>query len=262
MADEKPSKDLPTATVGPQKPRGVMIDPTMMITGIAVASIGIAVLALFLWMVPSAAARESVSACRGMRGFERNNNANSPSGDPFGLPVDGPDFTAVDHNGKPVKLSYFRGKVVMVNFWASWCAVCKTEKPSLAAMTDELAGGDFEVITLASDKTWGAALVASILSLDPHARVPSPDANGDYDMKAVLDAYRTSLPDGVPYKVFLDPPDGDDTIGKIGTSWGIKAVPESALIDRKGNLRAYFVNKRDWESPVAQTCLRSIIDEE
>ena len=36
---------------------------------------------------------------------------------------------------------------------------------------------------------------------------------------------------------------------------------ESALIDRKGNIRAYFVNKRDWETPVAQTCLRAVIDE-
>ena len=65
----------------------------------------------------------------------------------------------------------------------------------------------------------------------------------------------------MPFKVFLDPPEGDGNIGKIAASWGIKAVPESALIDRKGNIRAYFVNKRDWESPVAETCLRSVIDE-
>jgi len=61
--------------------------------------------------------------------------------------------------------------------------------------------------------------------------------------------------------VFLDPPAGDDNIGQIAASWGIKAVPESALIDRKGNIRAYFVNKRDWTSDVAETCLRSVIDE-
>jgi thiol-disulfide isomerase/thioredoxin len=258
MADEKSSKDLPEASKG----RGVLIDPTMIIAGGAVAMIGIAILAVFLWMVPSAAARESVSACRGMRGFERLNPALCPAGVPCELPVAAPDFTAVDHQGKPVKLSDFRGKVVLVNFWASWCAVCKTEKPSLAGMTDDLAGGDFEVITLASDKTWGAALVASISSLKPHLNVPSPNEAGEYDMPAVLAAYKKALPDGIPYKVFLDPPDGDDTIGKIAQSWGIKAVPESALIDRQGRLRAYFVNKRDWESPVAQTCLRSIIDED
>lgn len=256
MADE--TKKAPPKA----KPRGVVIDPTMIMAGGGVALIGIGVLAAFLWMVPNAAARESVSACRGMRGFERLNPALCPAGVPCDLPVQAPDFTAVDHNGKPVKLSDFRGKVVLVNFWASWCGVCKTEKPSLAGMTKDLAGKDFEVITLASDKTWGAAIVASILALDEHARVPSPDEDGNYDMKAVMAAYQQYLPNGLPYKVYLDPPAGDDTIGKIAASWGIKAVPESALIDRKGNLRAYFVNKRDWETPVAQTCLRSIIDGE
>jgi hypothetical protein len=60
--------------------------------------------------------------------------------------------------------------------------------------------------------------------------------------------------------VFLDPPNGDSNIGAIASSWGITAVPESALIDRNGNIRAYFVNKRDWQSPVAETCIRSVID--
>ena len=262
MADET-KKDLPTATVVPKEPRrGMMIDPTVIIAGGAVALIAIGVLAAFLWMVPTAAARESVQACRGMRGFERLNPALCPAGVPCDLPVPAPDFTAVDHQGKPVKLSDFRGKVVLVNFWASWCGVCKTEKPSLAGMSEDLASGDFEVISLASDKTWGAALVASIAALNPNARLPSPDDDGNYNMQEVLATYKKALPNGVPFKVYLDPPEGDDTIGKIAASWGIKAVPESALIDRKGNIRAYFVNKRDWETPVAQTCLRSVIDEE
>jgi thiol-disulfide isomerase/thioredoxin len=241
---------------------GVVIDPKMILAGGGVALIGIGVLAAFLWMVPSAQAREDVSACRGMRGFERLNPALCPAGVPCDLPVAAPDFTAVDYKGSPVKLSDFRGKVVLVNFWASWCGVCKTEKSSLAGMTKELAGGDFEVISLASDRNWGAVLSASIAALNENARLPQSDADGNFDMNDVLQKYKAALPNGVPFKVYLDPPEGDDTIGKIATSWGIKAVPESALIDRKGNIRAYFVNKRDWETPVAQTCLRSILDEE
>jgi hypothetical protein len=69
------------------------------------------------------------------------------------------------------------------------------------------------------------------------------------------------MPSGVPFNVLLDPPQGEGNIGAIAASWGIKAVPESALIDRNGMIRAYFVNKRDWQSPVAETCLRSVIDE-
>ena len=66
----------------------------------------------------------------------------------------------------------------------------------------------------------------------------------------------------MPFKVFLDPPKGDDNIGAIARDRGAsRRCPRRALIDRQGNIRAYFVNKRDWESPVAQTCLRSVIDE-
>ena len=80
-------------------------------------------------------------------------------------------------------------------------------------------------------------------------------------LSAALAAYSQALPKGVPFDIFLDRPSGDDNIGQIAASWGIKAVPESALIDRHGVIRAYFVNKRDWQSPVAETCLRSVIDE-
>ncbi len=263
MADDPSKKDLPTASVVPPKPErgGIVIDPTVLVAGSLVALIGVGVLAVFLWMVPGAAAREAVSACRGMRGFERVNPALCPAGQPCNLPVPAPDFTATDHQGKPVKLSDFRGKVVLLNFWASWCGVCKTEKPSLAGTSGDLGGDDFVVVSLASDRAWSDVLVATIRALAPHAAVPSAD-NGEIPLPAALDAYRKALPSGVPYKVLLDPPADDGNIGAITASWGIKAVPESALIDRKGNIRAYFVNKRDWESPVAQTCLRSIIDED
>jgi thiol-disulfide isomerase/thioredoxin len=262
MADEqKPGLPTATAITRDRAERVVVVRPRAVMVGGLVAMIGVGVLAVFLWMVPSAAARESASACRGIGGFNPLVPALCPSG-ACNLPVPAPDFTAVDHQGKPVKLSDFRGKVVLVNFWASWCEVCKTEKPSLAAMTSKLASDDFQVIALASDRTWGNALVATVAALSRSTRLPATNADGDYDMAAALDAYRRGLPDGVPFKIFLDPPEGDDTIGKIASSWGIKAVPESALIDRRGNIRGYFVNKRDWQSPVVQTCLRSIIDED
>jgi thiol-disulfide isomerase/thioredoxin len=168
-----------------------------------------------------------------------------------------PDFTAYDNKGKPVKLSDFRGKVVLLNFWASWCGVCKSEKPKLAEMAEELASDDFVVISLASDRSWQDVLLATVGSLSPRTKVPE----GDVTMEQALGVYKQALPGGVPFKVFLDPPAGDGNIGAIAASWGIKAVPESALIDRNGVIRAYFVNKRDWESPVAETCLRSVIDE-
>ena len=169
-----------------------------------------------------------------------------------------PDFTAYDNNGKQVHLSDFRGKVVLLNFWASWCGVCKTEKPQLDKMAGDLVSDDFVVIALASDRSWADVLAAIVDALAPNVKLP----NGTVTFQQALEAYKQALPSGVPFRVFLDPPSGDSNIGAIAASWGITAVPESALIDRRGNVRAYFVNKRDWQSPVAETCIRSVIDED
>jgi len=235
--------------------RSIAIDPRVLLVGGAVAFIGVAVLAVFLWMVPTAAAREFQAACRGLKVESALVPALCPNGQPCSLPVPAPNFTAKDVTGKDVKLSDYRGKVVLLNFWASWCGVCKTEKPKLNEMAAEMASDDFVVIALASDHGWADALTAVLESLAPQA-VPE----GKPTMEKVSAAFRQALPNGTPFKVLLDPPPGDENIGKITASWGIKAVPESALIDRKGNIRAYFVNKRDWQSPVAKTCLRSVID--
>jgi thiol-disulfide isomerase/thioredoxin len=260
-----PASELPVATAlpiaakpavesAPRRP-AIVIDPRVLLVGGGVAFIGVVVLAVFLWMVPTAAARELQAACRGMKVETELNPALCPSGASCALPVPAPDFTAKDITGKEVKLSDYRGKVVLLNFWASWCGVCKTEKPALNAMAGEMASDDFVVIALASDHAWADALTAVLESLAPGA-VPE----GKPAMDKVSAAFRQALPNGTPFKVLLDPPPGDENIGKITASWGIKAVPESALIDRKGNIRAYFVNKRDWQTPVAQTCLRSVID--
>jgi peroxiredoxin len=209
---------------------GYMVDARKLAAGGGALVIGLCVAGLFLWMTPKAAARETKAACDGLRW----SNSNPKLGD---LPMEAPEFTAIGHDGKPVKLSDYRGKVVLLNFWASWCNVCKAEKPSLSAMTSELAQDDFVVVTLASDHSW-----------DDVAKV---------------------LPNGAPFQVLLDPPsdigrpgpDDDDNIGAIAQAWGIKAVPESFLIDKKGNVRMYMINKRDWDSSVAETCLQAMIDE-
>jgi thiol-disulfide isomerase/thioredoxin len=145
-----------------------------------------------------------------------------------------------------------------LNFWASWCGVCKTEKPQLYSMSDELASDDFVVIALASDRKWEDVLLAIVDALAPNVKLPDEQ---EVPLSKALAVYKQALPNGTPFKVFLDPPEGQGNIGAIAASWGITAVPESALIDRQGRIRAYFVNKRDWDSPVAQTCLRSVIDE-
>lgn len=257
--------------------RGIVIDPTVVGVGGAVALLGVVILAIFLWMVPTAAARETTSACRGIGGYEpfdRHIQADGrnepqfhgsqilcPGGQPCRLPVVAPDFTAIDHNGKPVKLSDLRGKVVLLNFWASWCNVCAAEKPSLAGMASDLASGDFVVLTIASDRSWTDVIGAILHSLRGGGTLASGPEGQMAPTEEAKRAYNQAFPDGLPFSIWLDPPQGDANIGPITKAWGITAVPETALIDRKGNIRAYFANKRDWETPVAQTCLRSVLDE-
>nr|HEX4314267.1 TlpA disulfide reductase family protein [Kofleriaceae bacterium] len=247
-----------------QAKRGaITLDTTTLLVGGGVAMLGVAMLGAFMWMVPKGAADETKAACVGLRSQPPAPQA-CPGGKPCTLPVPAQDFTAIGHDGKPVHLSDYRGKVVLVNFWASWCNVCKTEKPALDAMAGDLSSDNFQVIALASDRSWIDVLYALVDALAPTFVMPETGSNAtaDEEMQAALQGYGQALPDGIPFEVLLDPPAGDGNIGKIAASWGIHAVPESALIDRKGNLRAYFVNKRDWESPVAETCLRSLIDEE
>jgi thiol-disulfide isomerase/thioredoxin len=233
---------------------GVLVDPRVVAAGTGVALLGLAVLGFFLWMVPNAAAREAKAACAGLR-------ATGPAmcgGQPCQLPMEMPTFQAYDHAGNTVDFKErYRGKVVLLNFWASWCGVCKTEKPKLYRMAEDMAGDDFVVVGLSSDRNWADVLLATVESLSPGTKLP----DGEATLDVAKQIYGKALPKGLPFTILLDPPQGDDNIGQIATSWGIKAVPESALIDRKGNIRAYFVNKRDWDSPVAQTCLRSVIDE-
>lgn len=223
------------------------------------AAIGVAVIITFMWMVGPAADREVDAACGSLRSAAPK-PVLCPGGQPCSFPLVAPDFTALDHAGKPVNLSQYRGKVVLLNFWASWCAVCKNEKPSLGQITRDLAGDDFVVITLASDRKWTEILYALMSSLSPGKIDPNlaPDA----DLAATLAAYKNALPEGTPFHVFLDEPPNEDTqIGKIAAAWGVAAVPESFIIDKNGRIRYYFDNSRDWNLSVAHTCLRSIIDE-
>lgn len=86
----------------------------------------------------------------------------APSGDamsPFegdGLvSTSAPDFTLRDVTGKEVTLSSFRGKVVVLNFWATWCPPCKAEMPSLNKLFLECRPKGLEVITVSTDRSLG-----------------------------------------------------------------------------------------------------------
>ena len=74
-----------------------------------------------------------------------------------GAPTPPPDYTFRDEAGKPVKIADFKGKVVVVNVWATWCAPCKAEMPTLAKMAAAYKGKPVQFVALSIDKPEAAA---------------------------------------------------------------------------------------------------------
>jgi len=195
--------------------------PFKVIASVIAVGISMLVAVQFLWLVEPAAAREVDAACRGLDPAPRSKTIRRMGGP-------APSLVGVDHEGKKVSLSDLRGKVVLVNFWASWCSTCKAEKPSLERLQSEMPD-DFVVLAMASDTGW-----------DP-----------------IVKRY----PKGLGVDVVLDKVEEESELGPMAKAWGVGAFPESFSVDRKGNLRHYFINKRDWDSDVAVTCLRGLVDE-
>lgn len=130
------------------------------------------------------------------------------------------DFTLAQLDGSKLRLSALRGKPVLVNLSASWDHLSKDEVPKLAAITRQIA-----VVMVSSDS-------------DPAA------VTAEFGKQ--------------PFPVVLDPPSKpDDNLGALTSSLGIRAVPESLLVDRNGVVRFHFMNARDWDSPAARRCVKT-----
>jgi thiol-disulfide isomerase/thioredoxin len=67
-------------------------------------------------------------------------------------PAPVPDHRFVDVDGREMTLADFRGKVVLVNFWATWCGPCKHEMPALDRLQAQLGGDDFQVVAISADR--------------------------------------------------------------------------------------------------------------
>ena len=72
-------------------------------------------------------------------------------------PTPAPDYVFYDAAGKPLKVADFKGKVVVLNTWATWCAPCKAEMPTLAKMAAAYAGKPVEVVVVSIDEPADAA---------------------------------------------------------------------------------------------------------
>jgi peroxiredoxin len=124
-----------------------------------------------------------------------------------------PDFTVRDLVGKETRLSDLNGKVLLVNFWATWCPSCREEVPSMAALNRLMDGKPFRMLAI------------------------SIDQGGKEAVEAFFKQANTSLP------AYLD------SNGAIGKMYGITGVPETFVIDRKGVIIKKVIGPLDWSAP-------------
>ncbi len=124
-----------------------------------------------------------------------------------------PDFAAPDLSGQAVRLSAHRGRVVLVNVWATWCPPCREEMPSMEVLHQRLKDRGFVLLAVSEDEG-------------------GPDA-----VKSFVEQTKVSFP------VLLDP-DGD-----VGRKYGVWGFPESFLVDREGRIVERVIGPRDWATP-------------
>ena len=125
-----------------------------------------------------------------------------------------PEFALEDLNGRKITLSSYRGKVVLLNFWATWCAPCKVETPWLVELRNKYAAQGFEVLGISTE--------GDDLAKD--------DKAGWAKEKASIGKFVEE--EKVPYPVLID---GDSISRPYG---GLDQLPMSFFVDRKGTVVA------------------------
>jgi thiol-disulfide isomerase/thioredoxin len=139
-------------------------------------------------------------------------------------PLDLPDFSFADAEGKPKSLSDFGGKVVLLNIWATWCVPCREEMPAFDALQTKLGGKEFEVVAVNIDKG-------------------GPDKAAAF----LKETGATNL------ALFTDPS------GKLFSILKAVGMPTTLLIDRDGKEIARLVGPADWGSPEAVAVMQAAI---
>jgi thiol-disulfide isomerase/thioredoxin len=133
-----------------------------------------------------------------------------------------PDFNLLDVNGSPVSLSGYRGKLVLLNFWATWCGPCREEMASMEQLSRNFGGQRLAV--LAINQRENAALVNRFL--------------------------RTH---GLNFTTPLD------TTGRVAGYYRVYGIPVSYLIDADGEVIGMKSGSMDWGAPKVVEALRKLI---
>lgn len=124
-----------------------------------------------------------------------------------------PNFTFPDLTGKKVSLSDYRGRVVFLNIWATWCSPCVDEMPSMEKLYKQFKSDQFEIMAVSID-TQGVKVVVPFME-----------------------------------KLNLTFPALLDRKGKIRNIYGVTGIPESFIIDKNGIIIKKVIGPLDWSKP-------------
>lgn len=134
-----------------------------------------------------------------------------------------PEFSVIGTDGKKISLKDFRGKIVFLNFWASWCEPCREEMPAMERLYQEFKNKNFVVLAVSvKDRKQDAIDFVKELK--------------------------------VSYPVALDPE------GQVGLLYGAWGLPTTYLIGPKGEGLARAWGPAEWYSPAARNLIRDLVD--
>lgn len=140
----------------------------------------------------------------------------------FEEPVVAPDFTLKDLKGTQVTLKNFKGRVVFLNFWATWCPPCRREMPSMERLYKQLKDRDFTMLAVDMQES-------------------------EKRVRAFISEFSLSFP------VLLD------LNGDISSLYGIVGLPTTYIIDREGKIIGKAVGPRDWSSQESKQLFQSLL---
>lgn len=135
-----------------------------------------------------------------------------------------PDFVLKDLSGKDVQLSSFKGKPVVLNFWATWCPYCRKERPHLKSLYEEFKDRDLVILSVSVDSSEGK--VAKFVQQNP-----------------------------APYVVLTD------TEGMAAVPYNIMSLPTTYLIDRNGKIKKKFMGAVEWTDSSVKDLIAQLIDQ-
>ena len=135
-----------------------------------------------------------------------------------------PAFQALRLDGTVSGLADYRGKVILLNVWATWCGPCRTEMPSMQRLHTQFAGSDFRIVAVSVDQ----------------------------ERSAVVRAFADDL--GITFDILHDP------TGEIQRLYKTTGVPESWVIDRSGTIIKKVVGATEWDSPTNTALIRTLLD--